>query len=148
MKGRIGIHPQSELTPGRYLLDRDGRLHPHRFNRFIRAVAAVTVREKVLPPPTTKQLENGPERHPDGDVMAEFASALDTVRKRKSAAVQKTKTDFKRTAQAHRRKPVRKVVKTGSPPALYAGPNAACQNCGVRSDKHLEYGCPKWRWAL
>jgi len=48
MNNAVTLHPQHELTPGRYLLDREGRLHPDRYRGFIRAVAAVTV--KCKPP--------------------------------------------------------------------------------------------------
>jgi hypothetical protein len=48
MTSIITLHPQHELKPGRYLLDREGRLHPDRYSGFIRAVAAVTVRCKPV----------------------------------------------------------------------------------------------------
>jgi len=46
MRSTITLHPQHELKPGRYLLDREGRLHPDRYSGFIKAVAAVTIKCK------------------------------------------------------------------------------------------------------
>ncbi|MAC56918.1 MAG: hypothetical protein CMH85_01270 [Novosphingobium sp.] len=47
--GTVGIAPGKPLTPGRYLLDTEGRLQPMRFSGFVKAVAIVTVKAKPQP---------------------------------------------------------------------------------------------------
>ncbi len=49
---RIGIHPAKDLEPGRYTLDRTGRLHPIELSRFVKAVCIVTVRARKSVKPT------------------------------------------------------------------------------------------------
>lgn len=44
----VEIIPTKPIEPGRYLLDEEGRLQPMRYKGFVRAVAVVTVRAKVI----------------------------------------------------------------------------------------------------
>lgn len=53
--GTVGIAPGKPLTPGRYLLDTEGRLQPMRFTGSVKAVAIVTVKAKPKPKPEPKR---------------------------------------------------------------------------------------------
>ncbi len=110
---RIGIHPAKELEPGRYALDRTGRLHPIELSRFVKAVCIVTVRERKA------------EREADEEVGEEFSAAIS-----RSAQARLRQVDFAKLAQRLREKPSA-PPRVAAPPKAYARSREPCDLCGV-----------------
>lgn len=163
------LHPKTELAPGRYHLDADGRLHPNRPS-LIAAVAIVNVRERGAPSrpvlmPTAGR-EDAPMRsmarrekptpvHLPADVKealdeedaahAEFVANLAAARKARGTASQSRRAgiaiDGKRLAAAMRAK-ARPQAKVKAQPTERAKSREACLYCGAAGANGCDHFLP------
>jgi hypothetical protein len=136
MTGIVTLHPQRDLEPGRYALDPDGRLHPLRFRRIVRAVAIVTVKAKAGRPVPE------PPRAADRAVTA-FRSSLAKVQDNRATSVHKPapKIDGEKLAAAIRARPAPPPPPKPRP-KRQALSNDGCTYCGIPGSRGCDHFLP------